>query len=91
MNMSYCRFENTFGDLKECATALETLEWEQREDTTYRTALSESEQTAAIDLLLLAQQMVANVKGECGVDEENEFDEDDLAAMFARWAGKEMA
>lgn len=54
-NLSYCRFENTVGDLQDCCDA-----WEDSDD------LSQSEERSRKRLLQLCQDIVA----EYGDDEE---------------------
>ncbi len=48
-NMSYCRFQNTLGDLQDCARALD--EEEERDD------MSEDEASARDRLLLLCEKI----------------------------------
>lgn len=56
MNMSYCRFENTLGDLRDCAGVI----WDED--------LSEAEIRARRQLLELCKNLVE----ECGDDFEEE-------------------
>lgn len=60
-NMSYCRFQNTQGDLRDCVDALGD-------------ELSKDEARAARRMYKLCQDFIANVD-EYGINEENE-DED---------------
>jgi hypothetical protein len=52
-NMSYCRFRNTYGDLLDCAHALEDANYDVSD-------LSQEEQTRAWDILKLCNKMLNN-------------------------------
>jgi hypothetical protein len=64
-NMSYCRFQNTLGDLRDCAYVLEEFA-----NQTVERALSEEEKAAAVQLIILCKQIaeldptVVNVEGD---------------------------
>lgn len=61
--MSYCRFQNTLSDLRDCQAALEDLFMGCGDP------LSRDEQAAAVELVEVARQVVALVAEEAGVDE----------------------
>lgn len=70
-NMSYCRFRNTYGDLRDCASELE--------DTGYDVSqCHEEEQDAAHDLLKLCFKILnnapAHVLEQLGIDFAGEED-----------------
>lgn len=49
-NMSYCMFENTFGELKDCEEKLEEINWDFEQ-------LSESEQYYARKLMKVCKRL----------------------------------
>ena len=54
-NMSYCKFENTLEDLRDCYQSLEQFDYGE---------LSESEAEAAARLINLCRQIADNYEGE---------------------------
>jgi hypothetical protein len=58
-NMSYCRFQNTLADLKDCKNALDEQEFDE---------LNSDEQHAAIDLIRLCMR-IANKYGDSYLEE----------------------
>jgi len=75
-NMSYCRFENTLSDFRDCIFALEGL------DEGEEPALSRTEAQAAAKLLSLAAELGATLADFCGT-EVQDLDEEDAASWIA--------
>lgn len=73
-NMSYCRFENTLGDLEDCMNALEDGVLDNPE-------LSESERESALQLIELCGDIYGNFSKEAEEDEWEEDDDVDNIAM----------
>ena len=74
-NMSYCRFENTLRDLRDCVWALEDGELEN----------GGSEMSAAIEMLEACKEYV---ELEYKIDEIIEEDEDGESVFFTKNYGK---
>lgn len=73
-NMSYCRFENTLGDLQDC--------WDAIEDDLDVKEMSETETEALVDMYWTCQSFVESFKKNGIMDkinsrEENEEDEEE--------------
>ena len=66
-NMSYCRFQNTLGDLRDCVNVLEAL---SSGDAEY--ALSDEEKEAARSLIMLCKQIAEVDEGVLDVEPEQE-------------------
>ena len=74
-NMSYCRFQNTAGDLEDCADALiELLDKKV-------TPLSRRELEAAKDLVATCQRIVDRVADENSTDRD-ELDETEIGGVL---------
>lgn len=81
MNMSYCRFENTLNDLRDCAGALEEL-FSADEDTG-ATPLSRSEELAAILLVDKANDIVQMVRENLGLKDDEELRSEAIAEYIS--------
>lgn len=71
-NMSYCRFQNTLRDFRDCANALRELE------AGNESPLSDDELAAAKDLLAEAADLLEAVLENTGTDAEMSVDADDV-------------
>ena len=69
-NMSYCRFENTYSDLRDCLDALETLGDPDSEE------LSRTEKHKAIGMIELCRRYIETA--------EETFDEDEIDNYYER-------
>lgn len=58
-NMSYCRFQNTLNDLRDCVSALEELALDLEEGTDNNNELSTDEASAAREMERLCNKYVA--------------------------------
>lgn len=76
-NMSYCRFQNTSNDLRDCAGALEEV-------LAGNETLSRDELQAAIRLIETAQDIIALLKDATGTDEDAELDSDDVEVALTQ-------
>lgn len=75
-NMSYCRFENTLGDLQDCVYALEAI------DEGEAPPLSRTEARAAEQLLVLATDLAVRLSEYSRKDIED-LEEKDAAEFIA--------
>lgn len=78
--MSYCRFENTLGDLKDCHAALRGMFSGEGSDGV---ALGESEKDAAIALAREALEMLESIAAENGIPV-GEISHDHIADVIER-------
>ncbi len=62
-NMSYCRFENTYSDLRDCLDALENLDDPNTE------SLSRTEKYKAIGMIDLCRRYIETAEEAFGEDE----------------------
>jgi hypothetical protein len=69
MNMSYCRFQNTLGDLTECKEVLEGIGLGAEE------SLSPEELRAAIQLVMTCTDILQNLSEVTGIDIEDLCDD----------------
>lgn len=67
MNMSYCRFENTYGDLRDCYRAMQEDE---------NGDLSQSETEYKKKLIELCEEIVSDFSEEIEVDEDEDVGPD---------------
>ena len=70
-NMSYCRFQNTVSDLRDCQEALENLVNGVGEEKGDEVALSDSETASAKNLLSTALGLIRLVSETTGKDMED--------------------
>jgi hypothetical protein len=78
MNMSYCRFQNTLTDLRDCKNALEEILGNDTD--TEVDALSRDEEEAAIDLISLANDIVLMIRENLGLGDRDDLTDSDIAA-----------
>lgn len=75
-NTSYCRFENTFGDLQDCIRQLDGMR-----DGDSAEPLSDSEKRYAKKLVELMKEFIS-VAGEDSADQDGDFDVDALIESY---------
>lgn len=78
MNMSYCRFENTLSDLRDCNCALADMA-NGVEDS----ELSRYERAAAKALILLCEQIITDVHESVGPGDGEPVEEEDVERYIA--------
>ena len=77
-NMSYCRFENTLGDFRDCAEVLEEMMNGETDDV-----LSRTELPCAQKLLNTALELIQRVSDEVGKSLDD-LTEDDMKAFVTQ-------
>lgn len=78
MNMSYCRFQNTRTDLRDCKDTLEGI----IEGDPHDAELSREEFEAACNLISMAQDLIINLKEHAGRADDEELSLDDIRSLL---------
>ena len=79
MNMSYCRWENTNNDLRDCAADLE-----ERAEGMAAVQLSDDELGAAIALLCKAQKMLGTIRNAIDVYSEADLTVEEIGRALGK-------